>query len=183
MHVLIPVTRHPTARATSRTAHEPRIIDVNSLGPTPRPPFAVRGEFRTVPVTPQRKGRPAPSLVDEVVVPVEGTDREFFAQQSAVQIAASLGVVLRAIHIGSPGSRQRGDLFDYLRTESWRWGVPFESEIMEGEDVAGEIVEEVGPRDLIVIGSRRLGHRFHIGSVTEALVRRAPCPVQIVRIE
>lgn len=138
-------------------------------------------EDRTTRLDVGRHGHPL-SLVDDVVVPVEGTDREFFAQQWAVEFAAALGVRLRAIHVRSARDPRRQDLFAFLAAECQRWGVPFESRIIDGQDAATELEAELGPRDLVVIGSRRLSGRPRPESVAGTLVARAPCPVLIVRL-
>jgi nucleotide-binding universal stress UspA family protein len=60
-----------------------------------------------------------------------------------------------------------------------------ETEFFLSGNVAEIIVETAGEEgfDLIVMGSRGLGGLQHLmlGSVAEAVTRRAPCPVLIVR--
>lgn len=62
--------------------------------------------------------------------------------------------------------------------------VPIEPRLVEGEPVA-EILREAGLEgcDLIVMGTRGRSEVSHapVGSVAEAIVRRAPCPVLTVR--
>ncbi len=118
---------------------------------------------------------------DRVVVPVAGTDREFIAQQWAVELAASLGLSVHAVHV-SPKDPE-GDVFDYVTSLAEKWGVTLTTHVSLSDDVIAELVAELAPRDLAVIGTRRLGGHYHVGSVAAALVRNAPCPVQIVRIE
>lgn len=123
---------------------------------------------------------------DRVVIPVQGTDREFLAQQWAVEFAAALGVPICAVHVATGAESadvDEDELFAYVGEEAMKWGVPIETHVLAGRSVVDVVLDEVKPRDLIVIGTRRLGSAFHVGSVAAELVRRAPCPVQVVRIE
>lgn len=122
-------------------------------------------------------------LVERLVIPVQGTDREFVAQQWAVEMASVLGVPLRAVHVAAPIGPRRRDLFEYLTLESAKWSVELETRIVRGTDVVEELVQELDSRDLVIVGTRRMSSHFHLGSVAEGLVRRAPCPVQVVRLE
>jgi nucleotide-binding universal stress UspA family protein len=131
--------------------------------------------------------------VDRIVVPSEGTDREFLAQQWAVEFAAAMGLTLHGVHV-SDGTRygEAGDtedeeiardVFSYLEKLAEKYDVPFSWTILHGGDVVGLLRDELTARDLCVIGTRRLAHHYHVGSVTAALIESAPCPVQVVRIE
>lgn len=120
---------------------------------------------------------------DRIVVPVEGTDREFIAQQWAVELAAALGVGVCALHVTSTGATPPPGVFTFLQEACTKWGVVLDPQLVEGENVVDEIVEELRTRDLVIIGTRRLAGHYHLGSVSLELIRRAPCPVQVVRIE
>lgn len=119
---------------------------------------------------------------ERIVVPVAGTDREFLAQQWAVELAAALGVRLDAVHVSNARDVDRTEVFAFLEGECRKWGVGLKTTILVGPDVPREIVEELGPRDLVIIGTRRLASHYHMGSVAAELIRTAPCPVQIVRL-
>jgi nucleotide-binding universal stress UspA family protein len=122
--------------------------------------------------------------VDRVVVPVQGTDREFMAQQWAVELAAGLGVPVHAVHVtDAREGRAPPDVFEFLRRLCEKWNAPLTTRVAHRDDVVNEIVEDLGPRDLCVIGTRHMSGQYHVGSVAIELVKRAPCPVQIVRIE
>lgn len=131
---------------------------------------------------------PAVRPIERIVVPVEGSDREYDAQMWAIQQAADMRVPVVAIHVGEPheadaSERDVRDKFRYLEKECSEWNVPFELLLLRGGKVGDEIVQELGPRDLVVIGTRRLGTQYHLGSLAAELVRRAPCPVEVVRLE
>lgn len=123
---------------------------------------------------------------ERIVIPVQGTDREFLAQQWAVEFAAALGIPLVGIHVRrslDDAEAERDDVFQYLQQACEKWRVKLQETTIEGDQVVNEIVPELGPMDLVVIGTRRLKEHYHMGSVAAELVRRAPCPVQIVRLE
>ncbi len=121
---------------------------------------------------------------ERIVIPVEGTDREYEAQQWAVEFAAALGVPVSALHV-APGDEdvERQDHFSFIEKLAEKWEVELDTVTISSNDVVDELVQELQPRDLVVIGTRKLSGQYHVGSVAAALVRKAPCPVQIVRLE
>lgn len=124
--------------------------------------------------------------VDRLVVPVQGTDREFDAQQWAAGLAAALNVPIHALHVTSGDQEDaHTDHFDFLERVCEKWDVDLQTRIASRNDIIAEILDELGPRDLVVIGTRRLSasNDYHVGSVAGELVQNAPCPVQIVRLE
>lgn len=124
--------------------------------------------------------------MDRIVVPVEGTDREFEAQQWATELAAALDVPLHALHVTDGNEEEiHGDHFSFIEKLCGKWDVELEKRTASREDVTQEILDELAPRDLVVIGTRRMANNgdYHVGSVTAELVRHSPCPVQIVRLE
>jgi nucleotide-binding universal stress UspA family protein len=64
-------------------------------------------------------------------------------------------------------------------------GIRIKSEILDGDSKAEVIIGYASEKgvDLIVVGSRGLTgfKRFLLGSVANALVGNAPCPVMVVR--
>ncbi len=124
-----------------------------------------------------------PGPVRRVIVPVGGTDREFFVQEQAVEFAAALGATLVGLHVTTAPDETRSDLFHYLETQARKRMVPNECHILAGTDPADIIAQELEPLDLVVIGTRRMGTRYHLGSVAKHLVGNAPGPVQVVRLD
>lgn len=124
--------------------------------------------------------------VERLVVPVQGTDREFEVQQWAAELAAALDVSVHGLHVASGNEEEvHHDHFSFLEKVCEKWGVTLETRVANRNDVAAEILDELGPRDLVVIGTRRLAGSgdYHVGSIAGHLVQNAPCPVQIVRLE
>lgn len=120
--------------------------------------------------------------VERVVIPVQGSDREYVAQQWAVEFAAALGIGVYAIHVVAPDEEEHADHFAYLESAAEKWGVDLKTRVSVANEVVREIVDDLQARDLVVIGTRKLADTFHVGSVAAELVRQAPCPVQIVRL-
>lgn len=121
-------------------------------------------------------------VVRRVVVPVQGTDTEFLAHQRACALAAQLGVPAVGIHVAPPGQPGVGTPFAYLVREAARWKVPFSGRTIVGASVADEILAEIDALDLVVIGTRQLGTRYHVGSVAGEILKRAPCAVLMIRL-
>lgn len=120
---------------------------------------------------------------------VLGTDFSFCAQQ-AQQVALRLALLARAtvlvVHAhsmednGRPGRKRVDRIVQSLRGR----GVQAEGLCRTGHPV-DVIVEEAGrwEADIVVVGTRgnRGLSRFMVGSVAEGVLRRAGCPVLVVR--
>lgn len=139
---------------------------------TQEAPRAV-GRADTVAATPIRR----------VVIPVGGTSREFVAQEQAVEMAAAMQVPLVALHVRPDPDRAPDDVFQYIQQQADKWGVPFESEVLADTEPAQRLLSDLDSLDLLVIGTRRMGRRYHFGSVTEELLRHATCMIQVVRLD
>lgn len=124
--------------------------------------------------------------VDRLVVPVQGTDREYDAQRWAAELAAALSVPIHALHVSRGDEEEvHTDHFDFLSGVCEKWDVELDTRVASRDSVVEEVLDELGPRDLVVIGTRRLSssNDYHVGSVAGELVQNAPCPVQIVRLD
>jgi len=122
------------------------------------------------------------SHIQKILVPMDGSPASVAALEQAVTLAQDLGATLDVLHVNEPGeSREMEDalgiaksrLLERLtrRTES---GDPVKTIL----DIAA--TERAG---LIVMGTHGRVGRLHalVGSVAEAVVRNAPCPVLTVR--
>lgn len=77
------------------------------------------------------------------------------------------------------------DYMDGIKDKSREYGLEIDTQVITGEDVHNEIVRYAAENnfDLIVMGGKGrsdLG-TIHLGNVSESVVRRAHCPVLIVR--
>ncbi len=131
----------------------------------------------------QTQSRADARPVRRVVVPIEGTDSEFLTQELAAEWASALSVPVHAIHITDAPDEVNDDMWQYVQKACERWSVPLDTQSLAGTEPAHEILEELDAMDLLIIGTRRLTGRFHVGSVTQKILHDAPCAVQVVRLE
>lgn len=136
-------------------------------------------------------------LPDHVVVPIDFSDPAEQALDYACQLAGKLGATIHLVHaIGPIGELPLGpQLLDELggerrraleelaarRREHATFGPPI-LEVADPRDAILDAVEKVGA-ELIVMSThgRRGLSRVLLGSVAESVIRRAPCPVLVVR--
>jgi nucleotide-binding universal stress UspA family protein len=138
--------------------------------------------------------------ITKVLLATDLSDASERATDEAVDLAARLGASLLAVSVIDPGQLRLpgghfGQRVDQVRTmretaaqrlveRGRRLGIRVDFLIWEGEPgesiVAAAEAEDV---DLIVVGShgRSTVGRFLIGSVSDEVVRNAPCPVLVVR--
>ena len=143
---------------------------------------------------------PHPGLFRTVVLATDLSPTSEAATTAALDLAGTLGARLLAVSVIDPGSlrlpggryRQRVDQVrgDRERVAQARVargrsaGVAVDFLVWEGDP--GEAIIEAAAAeraDMIVVGSHGRGTvgRFLIGSVSDHVVRNAPCPVLVVR--
>ena len=149
------------------------------------------------------RGEPV-SFPTKILVALDGSDEAAAAVRAAVELADASGSELHVVHVGEmtpvyhPEWHGYLARYDALREEAGRLlDEQVEQIRADGTNVAQahlpmgfpdrEIVslgEEIGA-GLIVLGSRGLGgfRRALVGSVSDAVVRHAHCPVLVVRAE
>lgn len=117
-----------------------------------------------------------------VVVPIGGSDREFLAQEQAVLYAEALGVPLVAVNVSTRPDEAPSDLFRFIEKAARRRDVQVRRLLLAGMDPVDALVAELGPLDLVIVGSERMGDRHRLPGVVERLVHDAPSAVQVVRL-
>ncbi len=152
-------------------------------------------------------------MFKKILVPIDGSDFAYLAAQRAVFMAVKNGGMVTLLHVINYGQGSRGnyirpslknELMDQLEHDGKLLldKVFTNLELIQGADkydrisIATElawgnpsevIVEKArsGGYDLIVMGSRGLGaiSGLLLGSVSDRVVKLAPCPVLIVRGE
>jgi nucleotide-binding universal stress UspA family protein len=137
-----------------------------------------------------------------IVVGVDGSRQALAAAEYGASLAAGFGAQLTLLHVAVPLPRSSFDLAPdtalraetaarlngehYLREAQSRAG-PGTAPVTELQfgDPAEVICRRAGElgADLVVIGSRGLGllDRLLLGSVSSAVIQRAPCSVLVVR--
>ena len=146
---------------------------------------------------------------ERIVVPLDGSERAEDAIAHAESFARATGAPLHLVRVvdaapmtqvGIPGlgveqaalvaalktiKAEAAAATEYLvanREQLAERGVATTTEVVTGE-VVPEILEAVRPRDLLVMTTHgRTGmDRWFFGSVAEAVIRRSPVPVLVVR--
>jgi nucleotide-binding universal stress UspA family protein len=144
--------------------------------------------------------RPARRPIARVLLATDFSPASAGATDEALDLASRLGASLLAVSVIDPGQLRLpggrfGQRVDQVRSarepvaqelvaRGRRLGVTVSFLIWEGEP--GESIVDAAESeraDLIVVGSHGRGAvgRFLIGSVSDHVVRHAPCPVLVVR--
>jgi nucleotide-binding universal stress UspA family protein len=139
----------------------------------------------------------------KIVCAVDFSDASRLALQDAAELAARFEGDVTLVHVEEPAPFTGVDLLAAssgaaelraaeLERSLARWraeaarlsGRPAHSQLLSGAPVA-ELVRfaETHGADLVVVGTHGRGglERFVLGSVAEAVARRAPCPVLLAR--
>lgn len=148
-------------------------------------------------------------MISTILFPVDGSERSENAVRKGVEIAKELDAKIYAIYVVPPqnvligritgNSSNMLDELNRIKMEEYENGkrilknvesiihekfrpVEFNGKILEG-DPKKEIINFVEENnvDLIVMASSKIHDKFLIGSVTEYVIRNAPCAVMIVK--
>ena len=147
-------------------------------------------------------GERADTPIDRVLVPVDLSDQSALVVDHAVGLASSYGAPIDLLHVveeaafptaygldpltpTQPDVQERAtEALEALAAEVDNFDAPINTHVLTGY-AARDIVDfaEENAADLIVMATHgRTGlQRFLIGSVTEKVVRSAPCPVFTVK--
>ena len=136
---------------------------------------------------------------ERIILPVDGSDHSNKAVKKAFILAKKLEIPIYAIHVKeqtflihdpqlmNPLDKLMHDQADtYLKDINdlrEKTGVPVLTRVKKGIPYI-EIVEEANDSDLIIMGikGKTNFHKLLIGSVSEKVIRHAPCPVLLVRL-
>ena len=142
----------------------------------------------------------APSRVDTLLLATDLSEASTSATEQAFDLASRLGASLLVVSIIDPGSlllpggrfharmdqvRERREIIAQSLVERGRTlGVPVSFLVWEGDP--GDMIvsaAEAERIDMVIVGSHGRGAvgRLFLGSVSEHVVRHAPCPVLVVR--
>lgn len=145
--------------------------------------------------------RPAPPpRVEKLLLATDLSDASAAATEEAFELASRLGASLLVVSVIDPGSlllpggryqarvdqvRERREVLAQALVERGRQaGVAVSFLVWQGNP--GDMIvaaAEAERADMVVVGSHGRGAvgRFFLGSVSEHVVRNAPCPVLVVR--
>ncbi len=145
--------------------------------------------------------RPAPPpRVEKLLLATDLSEASGAATEQAFELASRLGASLLIVSVIDPGSlrlpggrynarmdqvRERREAMAQALVERGRdMGVPVSFLVWDGDP--GDMIvaaAEAEHADMVLVGSHGRGAvgRFFLGSVSEHVVRHAPCPVLVVR--
>lgn len=142
--------------------------------------------------------REVPPRFQSVLAAVDLSPISFNVLENALSVAAASSGVVRVLSLAEPrvattpddeGCRDAREErarqgVNQLLTRMGGYGVPLEVEVHHRTPVPAGILEaaRAGDVDLIVLGTsgRNAWHRMILGSTTQHVVTRAPCPVLVV---
>lgn len=141
-----------------------------------------------------------PARVEKLLLATDLSDASSSATEEAFELASRLGASLLVVSVIDPGSlllpsgrfnarmdqvRERRETAAQALVERGRGvGVPVSFLVWDGDP--GDMIvaaAEAEHADMVVVGSHGRGAvgRLFLGSVSEHVVRHAPCPVLVVR--
>ncbi len=148
-------------------------------GPAQSSAFMTQGMVATVrsPSTRRPFGR--------VIVPVKGDDDDLLVHDAATALAQCLSIGVHVFHVTPQrlDADDEGALFGPVWAMAVSRKVPVEATVLIGNDVIAELLDVLDPHDLVVMGTRRLSEDYYMGSVARRLISRAPCPIQVMRLD
>jgi nucleotide-binding universal stress UspA family protein len=139
-------------------------------------------------------------MYERIIIPTDGSEPSKEAVKQGLELAKATGVKVLALYVmdttafaAIPPDSLTTDIYsllnkaahetvNYVVREGKRIGVYVETKIVEGVP-SEQIIENSGPNDLIVLGTKgRTGlEKILLGSVAENVVHHASCPVMVVR--
>ena len=139
-------------------------------------------------------------LFEKILVPLDGSEQSIWALGKAVQIAKKIGGEITLIHVYSVSRLAITPMQVYKYVQAMRKygqsvledgkrkaaveGVQAQTLLVDGHTVK-EILKTAseGNFNLIVIGARGMSNitELLMGSVSDGVVKHAPCPVLVVR--
>jgi nucleotide-binding universal stress UspA family protein len=121
------------------------------------------------------RGRPAPE--GPVVVGVDGSEAAAAATDLALAFAAAHGAALRVVTVSPSGDGETDGALQHLDTH----GVAVERVVQDG-DARRALIAASHEARLVVVGSRGRGGfaGLLLGSVSQAVLHHAACPVAVV---
>ena len=129
----------------------------------------------------------------ELIVALDGSPAAREAVPAAIALARAVGGRLRIVHVPTPGDvsteaaypEPAGVMLDRVLATCRSQGVAATAAVLDGFDPAAVLAEDAARRNAAFMVAATHGRtglaRIALGSVVQRLVRRAACPVLVVR--
>jgi len=139
---------------------------------------------------------------NRIIIPTDGSEENEKVVDEGLSLARMLGSKVKILFVVDTGSlsglppddmittlesqieAKANEILGEIKERAEDWGVPFERSIQKGAP-SDIIVSEAKENDLIVMGHHnRSGlSRLITGSTAQKVIRKADCPVMVIRLE
>ncbi len=139
---------------------------------------------------------------NRIIIPTDGSEENEKVVDEGLSLARMLGAKVKVLFVVDTGSlsglppddmittledqieTRANEILGEVEGRAKDWGIPFEKSIQKGAP-SNIIVSEAKEDDLIVMGHHnRSGlSRLITGSTAQKVIRKADCPVMVIRLE
>ncbi|MBS3782158.1 MAG: universal stress protein [Candidatus Thermoplasmatota archaeon] len=139
---------------------------------------------------------------NRIIIPTDGSEENEKVVDEGLSLARMLGAKVKALFVIDTGSlsglppddmittlegqieTKANEILDDIEERAENWGIDFERSMQKGPP-SDIIVSAAKENDLIVMGHhKRSGlSRLITGSTAQKVIRKADCPVMIIRLE
>jgi nucleotide-binding universal stress UspA family protein len=127
---------------------------------------------------------PEPPTTPEIVLALDGSPTSREAIPAAISLARAIAATVRVVHVPHPGDAPGADLPQVVTTFAGE-GVDATFDLIDGFDPAAAIAAVAAEHRAAFVVAATHGRtglaRVTLGSVVQRMVRRASCPVFVVR--
>ncbi|MFP4143005.1 MAG: universal stress protein [Thermoplasmata archaeon] len=139
---------------------------------------------------------------NRIIIPTDGSEENKKVVDEGLSLARMLGSKVKVLFVVDTGSlsglppddmittlegqieTKANEILDDIEARAQNWGIPFQRSIQKGAP-SEIIVSEAREDELIVMGHHnRSGlSRLLTGSTAQKVIRKADCPVMVIRLE
>lgn len=139
---------------------------------------------------------------NRIIIPTDGSEENDEVVEEGLYLARMLGSKVKVLFVVDTGSlsglppddmittlegqieTKANEILDDIEERADNWGIPFQRSIQKGAP-SEIIISEAEENELIVMGHHtRSGlSRLLTGSTAQKVIRKADCPVMVIRLE
>ncbi len=139
---------------------------------------------------------------NRIIIPTDGSEENEKVVDEGLSLARMLGAKVKVLFVVDTGSlsglppddmittlegqieAKANEILNDIEKRAEEWGIPFQRSIQKGAP-SEIIVSEANENELIVMGHHnRSGlSRLLTGSTAQKVIRKADCPVMVIRLE